>query len=567
MPHTVSNRNSFGKGSEHSDPFIGMKLVPLSRAEALCFVSTYDKPFLLSKLAGVLTVHDCDIVEADVDIRGGVVTDLFKIRTPIKYEPALLEAMLIESLRKVLTGETNIEKEIFLWEKRRAVIREQIVTRFKTVKDNLCILTVNTSNRKGLLHKISWALSLGGMNIEKAIISTKQDMKVEDVFWIKHRQGEKITPQYKEKLRDLLEVIVSEGADPLDQVFKKEINMIYRQQLERRASGLRTAQLYADVHLRLLKGLFDRVKLELDIQDAPILIGVYGGIGSGTIGFTSDIDCIFLYDGEKREEYDNLKRILKNEFKRISGLDVDESFLPCHINYFYLGSYEGESPVSFDDFFNYINYIAKLRNETNNRLFEPQFFHFPWAFSLRFVGNKEVLGRFRGRIRKLSRGGNGKYSSLKAYVLREKGDEIKKDYVAYLKGKYFPRELDFFNIAKLRNLYRQRAYQEFIESIVPYDAIKFVFRRGVFPLLYIVHNNGHRTDMGLLRKENLKIRLAIDFMLKAFNVRKTLFIMGQWDLNYFFYIMDSKSEREFCKRYLNHQKKIAEFVGRLVNKG
>jgi len=565
MQRSVSNRHSFGWESEHRDPSIGMKLVPLSRAEALCFVSTYDKPFLLSKLAGVLTIHDCDIVEADVDIRDGVVTDLFKIRIPPKYEPALLENMLIESLRKALKGETNIEKEIFLWEKRRGVIRKQIVPSFKTVKDDQCVLSVNTSNKKGLLHKISWALSLAGMNIEKAIISTTEDMKVEDIFWIKHRKGEKITPQYQEKLRDLLEVIVSEGGDPLDQVFKKEINMIYRQQLERRASGLRTAQLYADVHLRLLKGLFDRIKLELDIQNHPILIGVYGGIGSGTIGFTSDIDCIFLYDGQKKEEYDKLRRILKNEFKRISDLDVDESFLPCHINYFYLGSYDGESLVSFDDFFNYVNHIAELRNETDNRLFEPQFFHFPWAFSLRFVGNIEVLERFKRRIGKLSRNGKRKYSSLKAYVLREKGDEIKKDYLAYLKGKYFPRELDFFNTSKLKDLYRKRAYQEFIESIVPYDAIKFIFRRGVFPLLYIVHNNGHRTDMGLLRREHRQIRPAIDFMLKAFNVRKTLFIMGQWDLNYFFYIMDSKSEREFCKKYLEYHKQIAGFVGRLLD--
>jgi UTP:GlnB (protein PII) uridylyltransferase len=102
MPRTVSNKHSFGGESEYSEPFIGFKLVPLSRTEALCFVSTYDKPFLLSKLAGVLAIHDCDIVEADVDIRGGVVTDLFKIRIPPKYEPALLETMLIESLRKVL---------------------------------------------------------------------------------------------------------------------------------------------------------------------------------------------------------------------------------------------------------------------------------------------------------------------------------------------------------------------------------------------------------------------------------------------------------------------------------
>jgi hypothetical protein len=77
---------------------------------------------------------------------------------------------------------------------------------------------------------------------------------------------------------------------------------------------------------------------------------VYGGIGSGAIGFTSDIDCIFLYDGEKREEYDQLHLIFKNEFGRICDLDLDESFLPYHINFFYLGKYEGESIISFKDF-------------------------------------------------------------------------------------------------------------------------------------------------------------------------------------------------------------------------
>ena len=56
----------------------------------------------------------------------------------------------------------------------------------------------------------------------------------------------------------------------------------------------------------------------------------------------------------------------------------------------------------------------------------------------------------------------------------------------------------------------------------------------------------------------------MDFMLKAFNVRKTLFIMGQWDLNYFLYIMDSKNEREFCRKYLSYQKEIIDFVKRLI---
>ena len=196
------------------DSFLGIKLVPLSREEALCFISTYDRPFLLSKVAGIFTLHDCHILEADIKIRDGVATDLYKIRFPRKYEPPLLESMLFETLQKVLKGETNIEKEIFLWEKKREVIQDQIAPRFERVGENQSALIINTSNKKGLLHKISWALSLAGMNIERAIISATEDMKAENVFWINQRYGEKITSEYRSKILDLLQVVVNDGKDP-----------------------------------------------------------------------------------------------------------------------------------------------------------------------------------------------------------------------------------------------------------------------------------------------------------------------------------------------------------------
>ena len=553
------------KENSSKDSFLGMKLVPRSRREAICFVCTYDRPFLLSKVAGNFTIHDCDILEADIHLRDGIVTDIYKIRIPEKYEPPFLENILFESLQKVLQGDTNIEKEIFQWEKKHEVIRDQIIPKFEIINVNQAILTVNTSNKKGLLHKISWALSLAGMNIEKAIIFAPEDQKAEDVFWIKQRFGETITPQYQEKVLELLKIIVSEGKDPIEQAFKKEINMIYRQQLRRRGTGFRTAQLYADVHIRLIESLFNRIKGELDIENRPILIGVYGGIGSGAIGFTSDIDSIFLYDGERKEEYDKLRWIFKHEFQRICNLAIDESFLPYHINYFYLGNYDGESIVSFNDFFDYIHYIDELCNQTDNRLFEPQFFHYPWVFSIRFIGGREVLERFKALMRKkLPRKRKRGYQNIKAYILGEKRDEIREDYISYLKGDYFPKEVEFLNNKRLKLLYRKRAYEDLIESILPYDAIKYIFRRGVFPLLHILHHNRLRTDMGLLSREYRHLRPAIDFMLKAFNVRKTLLIMGKWDLNYFLYIMDCENEKEFCKRYLKYQQDIIDFVRGLI---
>ena len=130
------------------------------------------------------------------------------------------------------------------------------------------------------------------------------------------------------------------------------------------------------------------------------------------------------------------------------------------------------------------------------------------------------------------------------------GPRIARDYQAYLRGDLFRDEISFLDNTALRKLHRKRAYTKFIEEIRPYQAIKYIFRRGVFPLLHILHGRRNRTDMGLLRHEYRRIRPALDFMLKAFNVRKTLYITGVWDLNYFIYIMNCPTERRFCELYL-----------------
>ena len=107
------------------------------------------------------------------------------------------------------------------------------------------------------------------------------------------------------------------------------------------------------------------------------------------------------------------------------------------------------------------------------------------------------------------------YPNIKAYILGEKRAEIKKDYISYLRGHYFPRDLEFLNNKRLRLLSRKKAYKDFIEVIKPYEGIKYVFRRGVLPLLHILHDNGQRTDMGLLRKNYpyLPINLRSDILL------------------------------------------------------
>ncbi len=545
---------------------MGLKLVPLGRSEALCFVCTQDRPFLLSKVAGNFTIHDCSIEEAEIRVRDGVATDLYKLEVPARLPLGELEASLYDSLKKILKGQVNLEREIYLWEKEHQVIRDEITTSFRSVNEDRAVLSVETSNTTGLLHKISWTLSLAGLNIERAFFSALGNNKGEDIFWINQRQGLPIEPEYQAQVLELLKLVVSEGQDPIEQEFKKKLNMIYRQQLRRRGGGFTTAQLYANAHLSLIEDLFKRVKAELNLEESPVLVGVFGGIGSGAIGFTSDIDLVFLHDGHWTEEYQYLQSIFIRRLMRISGLEADETFLQYHINYFYLNQPEGERIVSFDDFFGYLAHIGKVRLESGRRLFMPQFFHFPWAFSLRLVGSAQTLESFLGRIKDLPRKRKRAYKSLKSYILGEMREEIRADYIEYLKGGYFRHELGFLDGSDLRRLYREGEYDRFIEEIAPYEAVKYVFRRGVFPLLHILHHRRHRTDQGLLRNEYRHIRAALDFMLKAFNVRKTLFIMGWWDVDYFLYIMNQRTKRQFCEVYLKHQKDLIDFTTDLIRR-
>ena len=426
--------------------------------------------------------------------------DLYKLKIPTRLPLDELEASLYDSLRKILRGEVNLEREIYLWEKEHHVIRDEITSRFQSVQEDRAVLSVETSNTTGLLHKISWTLSLAGLNIERALFSALGDDKGEDIFWINQRQGQRIEPEYQNQVLDLLNMIAGEGQDPIEQEFKKKINMIYRQQLRRRGGGFTTAQLYADAHLKLIEDLFARVKAELNLEDHPVLVGVFGGIGSGAIGFTSDIDLVFLHGGEWTEEYQYLQSIFVRRLVRISGLEADETFLQYHINYFYLNRPEGERIVSFDDFFGYLAHIRQMRRESGRRLFMPQFFHFPWAFSLRLAGSAETLDLFQSRVRDLPRKRKRAYKSLKSYLLGEMREDIKGDYISYLRGGFFRHELSFLDGTGLRRLYREREYDRFIEEIAPYDAVKYIFRRGVFPLLHILHHQRHRTDQGLLRK-------------------------------------------------------------------
>ena len=542
---------------------LGLKLAPLNRTEALCFICTPDRPFLLSRVAGNFTIHNCSIEEAEIQVREGLATDMYRIKVPAKYDLKTLETELADSLRDILKGRTNLEKEIFSWEKSHHVIRDLLEPEFQEVSGDHAILTISTSNKTGLLHKLSWALSLAGVTIDRALFVATGENQGQDIFWISHRDGGPITEDHQALILKLLKLIVGEGKDPIEQDFKKELNMIYRQQLRRRGGGFTTAQLYATAHINLIERLFDRVTGELGIHDSPLLIGVFGGIGSGAIGFTSDIDIIFLHDGPWREEYDHFQEIFIKRLELISGLDVDKTFLQYHINIHYLSKMERGGVVSFDDMFGYIAHMRDMQ-VGGAGLFMPQFSHFSWAFSMRLIGSKEIRQKFSERVKRLPKNKRRTYRNIKSYVMGELSEYIRPRYQAYLRGGYHRQEIAFLDPEPLRDLLRRRAHGQFIDMITPYEAVKYIFRRGVFPLLHINHQNPRFTDMGLLRKKYGHIRPALDFMLKAYNVRKTLFLTGWWDQEYFLHIMNCKSAHVFCVRYLKHQKEIKDFVQSLT---
>ena len=184
------------------------------KEEGYCEVTilTKDRPGLLSRMAGIFTLHNINILGAQVFTRASnVALDIFQVTPPPDrvYAAEAWERVRKDAM-KVLTGHLALDYR--LAKKRPMLHTRPAVTRRpdrvevdNETSDFYTIVEVYTYDRLGLLYEITQTLFDLQLSINIAKISTKVDQVV-DVFYVRDFYGQKLFDD--EQIRELKDALL-----------------------------------------------------------------------------------------------------------------------------------------------------------------------------------------------------------------------------------------------------------------------------------------------------------------------------------------------------------------------
>ena len=179
-----------------------------------------DRPGLFSKIAGVLTLNNINILNAQIHTwRNGIALDIFRVSPPPDqiFEDERWEKAE-DTLQRVLTGDLDLSAAMARKQYDFSSAGPHIFTQpNRVVVDNesssfFTIIEVFTYDFKGLLYRVTNAISSCSLNIRVAKIATKLDQVV-DVFYVRDEHDEKVrSPQRLEMVRSAIRDVLPENS-------------------------------------------------------------------------------------------------------------------------------------------------------------------------------------------------------------------------------------------------------------------------------------------------------------------------------------------------------------------
>ncbi len=162
-------------------------------------VCAKDQPGLFSKISGVLTLNNLDILDAQIYTwRNHIALDIFKVKAPpdTLFEDeawARVRKDLYAALNGDLALDTVLDEKLGAYQ---AAIKSTASRPDKIVVDNkgsdfFTIIEVYTYDFPGLLYRITDALFRCNLDVWVAKIATKVD-QVLDVFYVRDLDGQKV---------------------------------------------------------------------------------------------------------------------------------------------------------------------------------------------------------------------------------------------------------------------------------------------------------------------------------------------------------------------------------------
>jgi len=173
-----------------------------------------DRPGLISKIAGVFTLNNVDILDVQAFTwRNQIALDIFKVNPP--PDPLLEDEKWDRAhnhLAAALCGELKLqaalEKKVSAYRngKPKIVKKPHRVNVDNTTSSFFTIIEVFTYDFLGLLYSITDALYLCNLNIWVAKIATKADQVV-DVFYVRDDHGQKVDSS--DQVKNIQEAILA----------------------------------------------------------------------------------------------------------------------------------------------------------------------------------------------------------------------------------------------------------------------------------------------------------------------------------------------------------------------
>ncbi len=184
-------------------------------------ICTPDAHGLFSRIAGVMTAHNINILGAHVyTTRAGLALEVYRLTTPAggEDERRLQWAELERSLEAVLSGEVRVED--LLRRRGRPIGLQQAPMRKPVTvlasndeSDFYTIVDITANDRLGLLHDLTRVIAEHGYEVYISKAATILD-QVTDTFYLKDRNGKKLRDEAAiERLRSDLYGAAAAGED------------------------------------------------------------------------------------------------------------------------------------------------------------------------------------------------------------------------------------------------------------------------------------------------------------------------------------------------------------------
>ena len=186
-------------------------------------VCARDRPHLLAKICGVLSVHDIDILRAGVNTRDdGVALDVFQV-TDVDGAALLPEwkrDRVRAQLREVIAGISDVEdlfrqySENWLRRRRNLPARTPVIEFENQVSEEFTVVDTDVQNGVGVLYAITSLLAEFDLSVHTAIVTTVAD-RARDAFYVADDKGQKIVSyQLMERMRERLVESLGAGGGP-----------------------------------------------------------------------------------------------------------------------------------------------------------------------------------------------------------------------------------------------------------------------------------------------------------------------------------------------------------------